>query len=61
MNPEGGAGEQESREKCGFFHFFKKHEGEFLFGVMLVYVLLLALGTIGVLFEIDWILKLPIF
>jgi len=42
-------------------NFFKKYKGEILLGLLIIYVLLLGLGTIGELFKIDWILNLPIF
>jgi hypothetical protein len=32
-----------------------------LLGALVIYVLLLALGTAGELFEVDWILELPLF
>lgn len=32
-----------------------------LLGVLILYVLLLAVGTAGELFELDWILGLPLF
>ncbi len=32
-----------------------------LLGALVIYVLLLALGTAGELFEVDWILGLPLF
>ena len=42
-------------------NMLKKYKGEILLGLLIVYVLLLGLGTIGELFKVDWILNLPIF
>jgi len=47
----------ETEKKPGFLD---KHPW-FLPVVLAVYVALLALGTIGEVFHVDWILKLPIF
>ncbi|UCF32235.1 MAG: hypothetical protein JSV26_08245 [bacterium] len=38
-----------------------KNKENLLLGMLVLYVLLLGLGTIGELFEIEWILNLPIF
>ncbi len=37
------------------------NKGNLLFGLLVLYVLLLGLGTVGELFEVEWILHLPIF
>ena len=42
-------------------NIFTKYKGEILLGLLILYVLLLGLGTIGELFKVDWILNLPIF
>jgi len=41
--------------------FFSKYKGEILLTILIIYVALLALGTIGELFDVEWILNLPIF
>ncbi len=41
--------------------FLSNHKGKIGFGVLIVYVFLLGLGTIGELWDIEWILDLPIF
>ena len=38
-----------------------KNKENLLLGMLVVYVLLLGLGTVGELFEIEWILNLPLF
>ena len=48
--------ENEKNEK-----FFQKYKSEILLGILIIYVLLLGLGTVGEVFKIDWILNLPIF
>ena len=57
MRKEATPEEKEPKTKSGIW----KYQGELLFGVLLIYVLLLALGTVGVLFDIEWILDLPMF
>ena len=39
----------------------KKYKGQFGVGLLVLYVLLLGLGTIGEIWEIEWILDLPLF
>jgi len=41
--------------------FFSEHKGTIGFGFLIVYVFLLGLGTIGELWDVEWILDLPIF
>lgn len=38
-----------------------QNKENFLLGLLVLYVLLLGLGTVGELFEIEWILNLPLF
>lgn len=38
-----------------------RNKENFLLGLLILYVLLLGLGTVGELFEIEWILNLPLF
>jgi hypothetical protein len=40
--------------------FFDRHQWVIV-AILVVYVALLALGTVGELFKVDWILNLPIF
>ncbi|MFQ5483162.1 MAG: hypothetical protein ACE5ER_10425 [Nitrospinaceae bacterium] len=41
--------------------FWKKHKGELGLALLFLYLILLGLGTIGELFDIEWILDLPLF
>jgi hypothetical protein len=41
--------------------WFGKNKENFLLALLVLYVLLLGLGTVGELFETEWILNLPIF
>ena len=41
--------------------FFKKNKEKLGLGALLVYILLLGLGTIGEIWEIEWILDLALF
>jgi len=41
--------------------FSLKYKGEIGLAVLILYVFLLGLGTIGEVWEIEWILDLPIF
>ncbi len=41
--------------------WLSRNRENLLLGVLALYVLLLGLGTTGELFEIEWILNLPIF
>ena len=41
--------------------WFGRNKENFLLGLLILYVLLLGLGTAGELFEIEWILNLPLF
>jgi hypothetical protein len=42
-------------------NFFQKNKEKFGLGALVVYVFLLGLGTIGEIWEIEWILDLPLF
>ena len=42
-------------------NFFKKNKAKFGLGALVAYVLLLGLGTIGEIWEVEWILDLPLF
>ena len=39
----------------------QKHKSQFGVGLLVLYVFLLGLGTIGEIWEIEWILDLPLF
>ncbi len=39
----------------------QKYKGQFGIGLLVLYVFLLGLGTIGEIWEIEWILDLPLF
>ena len=41
--------------------FFNKYKSEIFLTILILYVLTLALGVIGELFDIEWIVNLPIF
>ncbi|MCH8156351.1 MAG: hypothetical protein IID18_01135 [Nitrospinae bacterium] len=41
--------------------FFGKYKGEIGLAVLILYVFLLGLGTVGELWDVEWILDLPIF
>jgi hypothetical protein len=42
-------------------NFFQKNKAKFGLGALVAYVLLLGLGTIGEIWEVEWILDLPLF
>lgn len=42
-------------------NWFSKNKENLLLGLLVIYVILLGLGTVGELFEIEWILNLPLF
>ena len=42
-------------------NFFKKNKAKFGLGALVAYLLLLGLGTIGEIWEVEWILDLPLF
>lgn len=41
--------------------FWIKRKGEIGLAIMFIYLFLLGLGTIGEIWEVEWILDLPIF
>jgi|MGYP005651820815 hypothetical protein len=45
----------------GFKSLVQKYKGQFGLGLLVLYVFLLGLGTIGEIWEIEWILDLPLF
>lgn len=46
---------------AGFRRMFGKYKSEIGFAILVFYVFLLGLGTVGELYDIEWILDLPIF
>jgi len=42
-------------------NFFQKNKSKFGLGALVAYILLLGLGTIGEIWEVEWILDLPLF
>ena len=48
-------------EMSGYQKFFQKNKQKFGLGALVAYVFLLGLGTIGEIWEIEWILDLPLF
>ena len=58
---------EEENEKAGsgalqpIRNFWEKYKGEIGLAVMVIYLFLLGLGTIGEVWEVEWILDLPIF
>ena len=45
----------------GIKSLVQKYKGQFGVGLLVLYVFLLGLGTIGEIWEIEWILDLPLF
>jgi hypothetical protein len=41
--------------------FGSKHKGEIGLGALILYVFLLGLGTVGEVWDVEWILDLPVF
>ena len=41
--------------------FGSKYKGEIGLGVLILYVFLLGLGTVGEVWDVEWILDLPLF
>jgi hypothetical protein len=48
-------------ENSGIKNLAKKYKGQIGIGLLVLYVFLLGLGTIGEIWEIEWILDLPLF
>jgi hypothetical protein len=42
-------------------NFFQKNKSKFGLAALVAYVVLLGLGTIGEIWEVEWILDLPLF
>jgi hypothetical protein len=45
----------------GIKAFLNKYKGQIGIGLLVLYVFLLGLGTVGEVWEIEWILDLPLF
>ncbi len=41
--------------------FLQKNKSEIIFSLLILYVLILGFGVIGEIFNIKWILNLPLF
>ena len=41
--------------------YFGKYKDQLILGLFIVYLVILGLGVIGELFEVQWILNLPLF
>ncbi len=51
----------ESPNAGGLKGQIQKYKGQIGIGIMVLYVFLLGLGTIGEIWEVEWILDLPLF
>ena len=56
-----GAPDRQPKAAVAADSWFGQNKENFLLGLLILYVLLLGLGTVGELFEIEWILNLPLF
>jgi len=41
--------------------YITKHKDQIIFGLLVIYVIVLGIGVIGELFNIEWILNFPLF
>ena len=53
--------ENSSSSKGRFSHYVEKYKSGIGLTLLVLYVLLLSLGTIGEIWEVEWILDLPVF
>ncbi|MBC8284330.1 MAG: hypothetical protein H8E32_11000 [Nitrospinae bacterium] len=53
--------ETSTSNSSGEQNFFQKNKEKLGLAALVAYVLLLGLGTIGEIWEIEWILDLPLF
>jgi hypothetical protein len=51
----------DSTNPGGLKGLLQKHKGQIGIGLLVLYVFLLGLGTVGEVWEIEWILDLPLF
>ena len=42
-------------------NFFEQYKNQIIFTLLVLYVIILGLGVVGEIFNIKWILNLPIF
>ncbi len=59
--PRKEASDRQPKATAATDSWLGKNKENFLLGLLILYVLLLGLGTVGELFEIEWILNLPLF
>ncbi len=60
-NTPGNTAAPEAPAQAKTASFWQKHRAELGLAALVLYVALLALGTIGELFDVQWILDLPLF
>ncbi|MDP6625709.1 MAG: hypothetical protein QGG87_04555 [Nitrospinota bacterium] len=57
--------EENQKVQPGIFqpirNFWEKYKGEIGLAIIIIYLFLLGLGTIGEIWEVEWILDLPLF
>ncbi len=53
--------QETSSSPQGFRQLFHRHKAGIGLGVLVLYIALLGLGTIGEIWEVEWILDLPLF
>ena len=41
--------------------FFQKYKNEVIFTLLIGYIIILGIGVAGEIFDIDWIVNLPLF
>ena len=41
--------------------FFQKYKNEVIFTLLIAYIFILGVGVAGEIFDIDWIVNLPLF
>ncbi|MBT3365720.1 MAG: hypothetical protein HN472_06770 [Nitrospina sp.] len=51
----------DSTNPSGIKVLVQKYKGQIGIGLLVLYVFLLGLGTVGEIWEIEWILDLPLF
>lgn len=56
-----GKPEEHGIDSAGKDDMFTRGRENLLLGILILYVLMLGLGTFGELFEVEWILNLPLF
>ena len=61
VSPQGKSGTATRPFQAGERAAFSRGRENLLLGLLALYVFLLGLGTFGELFEVEWILNLPLF